>query len=272
MAKRLSDTDKWKFEDFRLLPPKMKLAWLYMVDNCDHAGIWTIDMGLMSFQIGDKITLEELLQSFPSDLIQLGAHLFMPKFIIEQYKGYKKLNPANKVHASVINRLKEFNYNDLEKTFEGATKPQASPLLGSKDKDKDKVKVKRGTRGKAKAEADRSHGTQLFNAMNEVRLKKHGATEPRDGKISAEMKRIVDHWTGPNAQPRLTLEQLLSLVPKYFELNEQGLKDAQYPTLWLGRNIHKLVKKIEQQKPPREVLTPEENAALALQTFKDNGF
>ena len=63
MAKRFGDTDIWKKQRwFRKLSPTYKLAFLYIKDQCDHAGIWNIDctdlvedLGIESFDIDDFI-------------------------------------------------------------------------------------------------------------------------------------------------------------------------------------------------------------------------
>ncbi len=59
MAKRFCDTDLWKTQRwFRKLPPLDKLAFCYIKDTCDYAGVWKIDcsdlvedLGIDSFDI-----------------------------------------------------------------------------------------------------------------------------------------------------------------------------------------------------------------------------
>ena len=55
MAKRFTDTDKWKKGFIRNLPSKYKLLWLYILDDCNHAGIWDTDFEVASIRIGSKI-------------------------------------------------------------------------------------------------------------------------------------------------------------------------------------------------------------------------
>jgi hypothetical protein len=63
MAKRLGDTDIWKKQRwFRKLIPDYKLAFLYIKDQCDHAGIWNIDctdlvedLGIQEFDLDQFI-------------------------------------------------------------------------------------------------------------------------------------------------------------------------------------------------------------------------
>ena len=43
MAKRFTDTDKWKKGFMKSLSTKYKLLWLYIVDDCNHAGIKGVD-------------------------------------------------------------------------------------------------------------------------------------------------------------------------------------------------------------------------------------
>ena len=44
MAKRFIDPDIWKKQRwFRVLKPDYKLSFLYIISQCDHAGIWNID-------------------------------------------------------------------------------------------------------------------------------------------------------------------------------------------------------------------------------------
>lgn len=131
MAKRFTDTDKWKKEWFRKLPVKMKSAWEYLRDNCDHAGIWEGDFGLFSYQLGEEITEEECVSTFgPERFIVLSeGKYYLPSFVEFQYG---ELTPNNNTHRSVLNRLKKV----------GALEPLGSPSRGDQDKDKDKDKDK----------------------------------------------------------------------------------------------------------------------------------
>lgn len=127
MAKRFTDTEKWNREWIRELPVQLKLAWIYLCDRCDHAGIWEIDIGLMNFQLGTKLNIEDLTEKLRVEV--RGTSLFIEEFVEFQYG---ELNTANKVHRSVLTRLNKL----------APSKPLASSYLGAKDKDKDKDKDK----------------------------------------------------------------------------------------------------------------------------------
>ena len=102
MAKRFTCTEKWSKQSFTDLPLKMKVAWIYLLDRCDNAGIWDINIKLLSFQIGEEITLNELQQSFKNKIEVIGNKLIIKQFITFQYG---ELNPNNNAHISVIRKL-----------------------------------------------------------------------------------------------------------------------------------------------------------------------
>lgn len=105
MAKRFTDTDKWKDEWFLELEPLMKILWIYILDTCDHAGIWRANFKLASYSIGTAMDIQSATKALDGKFKDLGRGLwFFPNFISYQYKG--KLNPDNKAHLGVINALK----------------------------------------------------------------------------------------------------------------------------------------------------------------------
>ena len=55
MAKRFTDNQKWSKSWFMDLEPKDKLLWIYMIDSCDHAGIWEVNWKLTSFMVGFQV-------------------------------------------------------------------------------------------------------------------------------------------------------------------------------------------------------------------------
>ena len=123
--KRLMDCNIWSKQNFRQLEPKLKLAWFYLITNCDHAGIFEIDMELMSFKIGESYTLDEVQKSFDKHIVDLGdSKWFLPAFIEFQYG--LPLNPNVKVHLSVIKLLGKYGI-DLGNSYEA---------VNNKDKDK----------------------------------------------------------------------------------------------------------------------------------------
>jgi hypothetical protein len=129
MPKRFTATEKWVDPWFCSLTDNEKLFWLYLLDNCNHAGIWEPNWFMFGVYVRN-FTYNP--QHFENRILELPSKKwYIPKFIVFQYGGVEKLNPENKAHASVLSILEK----------EGATKPLHSPLLGAmvmvKDMDKD---------------------------------------------------------------------------------------------------------------------------------------
>ena len=130
MAKRFTDTEKWSKPWFRKLSPKWKLAWLYVCDNCDHAGVWPGDFDLMSFQTGETFSMSEFEKTFGLKIRRVeGGKYFIAPFVEFQYG---ELNPENNAHKGVLRVLSKL----------GATEPLISPTGGALDKEQDKEKEK----------------------------------------------------------------------------------------------------------------------------------
>jgi hypothetical protein len=113
MAKRMTDTDKWKKGFIRGLNSKYKLLWLYILDDCDHAGVWETDFEVASIRIGSKITEVEASIAL-SDQIKIfddGNKWFIPKFIDFQYGT---LNENSRVHQSVIKIIEKYDLYNIK--------------------------------------------------------------------------------------------------------------------------------------------------------------
>lgn len=105
MAKRYTDSNKWKKPWFRRLRPVHKCFWEYVRDNCDHAGIWDVDFDLASYHIGEEINALEAMEAFRKQYIPfaVGKRWFILDFVEFQYG---ELNPNVNAHSSVISILR----------------------------------------------------------------------------------------------------------------------------------------------------------------------
>lgn len=164
MAKRFTDTEKYKKAFVRSLPGPYKLLWDYLYHDCDHAGVWHKDFDVAQIRIGKdmQIAEEEALRLFNEGeervrILRGGEKWFVIPFIEFQYGV---LNPQNRLHGSVLSVLKRHGIENLVKAlgspFQGASK-------GAKDKDKDKeqVEVKDGGVGEGPTPDD------LMNLWNQ---------------------------------------------------------------------------------------------------------
>lgn len=136
MAKRFTDTDKWKKPFIKTLEAPYKLLWLYILDDCDHAGMWQVDIEIASIRIGEKIDIKKAIENFGDKIKVLdnGEKWFVQDFIDFQY-GI--LNPENRAHKSVLNLLEKYINKGLISSLQGAKDKDKD-----KEKDKEKVKVK----------------------------------------------------------------------------------------------------------------------------------
>lgn len=146
MAKRFTDTDKWKKPFIKSLPMEYKIFWLYLLDDCDHAGLWHVDFEVAEIRLGTKLSQKKAEGFFSERIVLLdnGSKWFIPDFIRFQYG---ELSEKNRAHLSVLNVLRRY---DLLK-FLNEFKEYTCPLEGVKDKDKDKEMdkyiLKDGTEG-----------------------------------------------------------------------------------------------------------------------------
>lgn len=139
MPKRFTDTEKWKRPWFRGLPLNYKLLWLYLLDNCDIAGVWYVDLDLAAFLIGSPVTESEALGHFAKqvDVLTDGKRWWVKDFVAFQYGDLKT---TNNLHKAVANLLEK---HGLPCQSSGASQGLACPTPGAKDKDKVKEKEKK---------------------------------------------------------------------------------------------------------------------------------
>ena len=140
MAKRFTDTNKWRKPFIRGLQGAYKLFWFYLLDDCDHAGIWIVDIEVAQIRVGQAIFLDVAKEKFADKIVEFdnGERWFIPDFIEFQYGV---LNENNRAHNSVINVLLKYKLLNENKVL-------IIPLQGVKDKDKDKELDKDKEKGK----------------------------------------------------------------------------------------------------------------------------
>jgi hypothetical protein len=107
MAKRFTDTSKWKNPWFRALPTKYKILFLYLLDECDNAGVIYLDWELISF------ILKEEFGFLPIDHIEFKklfsdkiVYLADDKIIIKNFITYQDNlnNPNMRKHIEKLMR------------------------------------------------------------------------------------------------------------------------------------------------------------------------
>jgi hypothetical protein len=139
MAKRFTDTEIWSEDWFLDMPNEYKLFWFYMLANCDHAGIYKVNLRSFRGLIDPNLNPSEALKHFNNGKERIkilnDATWYIEDFIVYQYGTTLNLN--NRLHESISNILKK---QDLKLT-------SIRGLIEVKDRsiDKDKVIKKGGT-------------------------------------------------------------------------------------------------------------------------------
>ena len=198
MAKRFIDTDLFRKPFMRGLEAPYKALWIYLLCECDHAGVWVVELDVAQIRMGFKFDAQKAIEKMGGSIVEIdgGSKWYLPDFVAFQYGT---LNPANRVHASVLERLSRLGVDPLK---EVENKGLVSPLEGAKDKDKDKDTLKeKGTREReiSPVEAFKAKCGEIVQADPE-RLPKamRGAflaywTEPsKSGKLRFECEKFFD--------------------------------------------------------------------------------
>lgn len=134
------------------LSPKMKLLWIYILDRCNNAGIWKVNLDLASYQIGDQITKEEMLTAFGSRIELLkqktedgDEKVWIKKFVNFQCKG--PLSDSCGPHKGIMRELEAEGLLDrpevsLSKGNARVSQPLSKGKASLQEKDKEKEKDK----------------------------------------------------------------------------------------------------------------------------------
>ena len=138
MAKRLTDSEKWKDPFFEELTKDLKLAWLYLLDDCDHAGIWKKSIKRLNFSLDTNLTEKDLLEAFKERIVAINNDKwFIHKFVTFQY-GNDFINSKQK---AVISAIKILNENNLIKELDNGLItlyiPLTNPMVTLMDMDTD---------------------------------------------------------------------------------------------------------------------------------------
>lgn len=141
MAKRFTDTNKLKKKWLRGLKAPYKLLWVYLLDSCDHAGIWEVDFEIANIYIGGGVS-EENAKKILKDKIHIfdnGEKWLIIDFIGFQYAGLNDKNPA---HKNVIKQLFKYNLIDEKLELINFKSPFEVPIQGTKEEEKEIEVVK----------------------------------------------------------------------------------------------------------------------------------
>ena len=109
------------------------MFWDYLYHDCDHSGIWHVDLEIAQIYIGQdmKVDLKKALELFNDKEIRVielnsGTKWFLAPFVGFQYG---ELRDNNKAHISVIKNLDKHNlleYVDVGYSYEAVNAEDSS--------------------------------------------------------------------------------------------------------------------------------------------------
>jgi hypothetical protein len=166
MAKRLTDSEKWNDDWFISLDNDYRIIWIWLLDNCSHAGICKRSMKLLNMMCNTNITEEELLKQMEERVVLVDNNWFIPKFLKFQYANLHSDRP---VIVSVVKELVKLGYDKLIPESFG----NDYLMIKDKSKDKDKSIVKQKKNENEKFSRNfKSQGEEFFTNRVERELEK----------------------------------------------------------------------------------------------------
>jgi hypothetical protein len=229
MAKRFTDTEKWKKPFIRSLKAPYKLLWLYICDDCDHSGIWQVDIEVAQIRIGEKLDEKKALEYFVDKIIPLenNTKWFIPSFIEFQYPS--GLSENNKAHTGIIKNLER--YKEQIDNY----KPLISPLQGDKDMVMDKVMVKDKVKVMVILPFESEEFINYWDMWKEFKRKQFKFTYATPQSEQAALKDLVKLSNGDEQIALQIIEQSLAKGWKGFfalknETNATGISYNRKPT------------------------------------------
>jgi hypothetical protein len=137
-TKRMTDAEKWKDPFFEQLNNEAKLAWLYLLDDCDNAGIWLKSLKRLNSNCNSNFTEDDLYDILKNRIVVISAdRWFIPKFLTFQY-GVDWIKSKNKAVISAKIKLEALNLI-IDDTL---SIPYGYPTDRAKDQEQDKVQDK----------------------------------------------------------------------------------------------------------------------------------
>lgn len=145
MAKRFTDTDKWNKKWYRELGSGLRDVRQFVLDRCNHIGVWEIDLKTVQHFTNQKIDIEDVRAAFRGKIVFIDQEtLLIPDFIEFQYGLLKE---ESRPHQSVIKELKKLNLweeylNGFPKSYLTLSDDSPKSCLTLKEQEQDKEQDK----------------------------------------------------------------------------------------------------------------------------------
>lgn len=194
MAKRFTDTDLWKTQRwFRKLTPAYKLAFCYIKDTCNHAGLWKVDCSDLIEDLGfDEFDFNEFVDTVNIEFDKISGkkivkerlrivknNLWITGFIQFQYEGKDKavsLSSPVRTALLILQSIDLLQFS-IDKGYITLKEPLQEGWQAPKDKDRDKDKNSNTLNGN-------------FKKIKAVYFKDNFAIFPDESKIELSERQI----------------------------------------------------------------------------------
>lgn len=253
MSRRFTETEKWRDPWFRKLSGSAKLLFLWLVDNCDKAGVIDLDLESATFDIGQPINSDHL-GELESRWIKLPNGKFhMPKFVPFQYRTLsEKCTPHLRVIETIRSHGLSFPLCDekssrvvstLETTNKrgkegrGVGKEEGGVQRGNPSLDEVKLVVAKA--GLPESDAvwfwNKCEGNGWTNGGKPIKSWQHTIAAWKAAGYMASQKQN-GHPIGTSAQPAPTVYNLKSIIEakqnRANELKNQHATEGPLTTDW----------------------------------------
>lgn len=119
MGKRFIDTEINR-TSMRGVDVKLRFAFEWLWANCDHAGVWRMDLDLFKFEAGYKLDVQALTKTCPRVQTLPNGNLFMVDFIAV---NYGELKPGYNPHKPVFRSLEANGIDPTTSQFQDLPNP-----------------------------------------------------------------------------------------------------------------------------------------------------
>lgn len=133
MSKRFTDTNIWGEDWFLDMPNEYKLFWFYILSECDHAGVFKVNVKSFCGLLGVKLTSTKALEYINNGKQRIRV-ISDSVWLIEDFFSFQyghTFNANNRMHKSAG---EVYNKHDIKLTSIRGLKDLKE---GVKDKDKD---------------------------------------------------------------------------------------------------------------------------------------
>ncbi|HMG89612.1 MAG TPA: hypothetical protein VK589_06120 [Chryseolinea sp.] len=166
---------------------------MYILDDCDHAGIWQVDFEVARIRIGEKVDYKTAVRLF-GDRVQVidDSKWWMPDFVNFQYG---ELSEKNRLHISVLAILSKYKVGPYKPLPRGQGTIQGQGQGQEKGQGKSKQEIFKEMFAEEVYITDLSiahKGKDVKQAFEECYI--HHSNAPNPPKELGEWKQKLNTW------------------------------------------------------------------------------